>query len=194
MKKLLFVFVSVLFFAACQSGESNTTAPATTVASVDESGFAKTPMDGVNGYEIGTKNDRQDKLQERGTYKNGQRDGAWTTYHTRNGLIETVTTYKDGNRHGVYFKSSATGTLEEIGYYVNGQLEGPFTKYNRTKIKEELNYKNGQLHGAVVKYFDTGEKLMESNYVNGKRDGVEKYYDEEGNTTLEYTYKNGERQ
>jgi len=192
MKKILFVFVSILFFAACQSGETSTTTPVATA--VDESGMTKKPMAGVNGYEIGTKEDNQQKLKERGTYKDGQRDGAWTTFHTRNGLVETVTNYKNGNRHGAYLKSSKTGTVEEIGYYVNGQLEGPYTKYNRTKVKEELNYKNGQLHGDVVKYFDTGEKLMESNYVNGKRDGVEKYYDEEGNVTLEYTYKNGERQ
>jgi len=192
MKRLVFVFISLLFFAACQSGEPNATTSA--VSSVDESGFAKTAMNGVSGYEIGIKEDNQGKLKERGTYKSGQRDGAWTTYHTRNGLVETITNYKSGQRHGAFLKSSNTGTLQEIGYYVNGQLEGPYTKYNRTKIKEELNYKNGQLHGAVVKYFDTGEKLMESNYINGQRDGVEKYYDEEGKVTLEYTYKNGARQ
>ena len=205
MKHLFFTLAFIFCFTACQNGDgisikkggpSTNTNSAPAVAAPDDSGVAKTDIG--DGFQMGVKQSDKGDLEERGTYLNGKREGAWTTYHkrsqTRGALVETMTNYKNGVKHGSQIKVSTSGSLEEAAFYVNGKLEGPFTKYERTRVVEETNYLNGQLHGTRKTFYDDGSPQMETNYVNGKREGAEKYYDEEGNITLEYTYKNGERQ
>lgn len=201
MKHFSFALITLLFFAACQSGGTSGTsttnnAPTAAAETVDETGLAKTDLGA--GYSYGEKVATNGDIQERGTTLNGKKDGVWTTYHKRSqkrgAIAETITNYKAGIKHGAQLKVSTSGSIEEIAMYVNGKLEGPYTKYERTSVKEVTNYLNDQLHGPRKTYYQDGTVQLETKYVNGKREGAEKYYDEEGNVTLEYNYKNGERQ
>jgi len=188
------LLIIVVCFTACQNSNTTTTKTSSnTNTSVKEPGISTTSIKGLTGWERGIKMGKQDKIEEEGTYLNGKREGAWTTYHSRNGLVSTITHYKDGLKNGALVQANDRGEIELVAYYINGELEGAYKKFIRSKIKEESFYSNGKLEGMRKQFYDDGSIQVESNYVNGKRDGFEKYYDQEGNVTIEYEYKNGDR-
>ena len=106
-----------------------------------------------------------------GSFKNGQREGAWVNYY-ENGQLEYKGNYKDGYQEGAW-----------ISYYENGQL------YYKG------NLKNGWLEGAWVWYYGNGRVNNKGNYNKGKRDGAWVYYREDGTISkpMTGTFKDGEK-
>ena len=104
-----------------------------------------------------------------GSFKNGQREGAWVHYY-ENGQLEYKGNYKNGYQENTW-----------ISYYENGQL------YYKG------NFKNGWLEGAWVWYYDDGQVNNKGNYKKGKRDGAWVYYREDGTVSklMTGTFKGG---
>ena len=184
---LTFVFVSLL---ACN--ESNTS-----TATMDPD--PEFPLDGLTLLEYpGTnavqaiRKDGEGKTTEEGTLVNGKRDGAWYTYHPRNGMIKTITDFVEGKLNGIHTEFNDRGQLEVKAYYVNNVLDGPRYKYRFGKVVEDSFYVNGQLDGVYKTYHNNGKLNQESNFKNGVREGKAIYFDDKGIKIMEYEYKNGE--
>lgn len=188
---IFWTLVFFIFFGACTS-DSGSSKPSATSA-VNTGDYTMSAYDGMGGLQKAVKKDAQDKLLEEGDMLNGKREGTWVTYHTRNGLIESITSYKNGIKHGLEAKIDDRGDLKERAFYVNGLLEGTRYVYYFTKVKEESNYKKGKLDGLRKVHYDTGEIQQEMNFKEGKQHGIAKYYNKEGEVTIENEYNMGEK-
>ena len=106
---------------------------------------------------------------EEGNYKDGKRDGLWTSWH-ENGKKKKEGNYKDGKRDGLW-----------TSWYDNEQK------------KKEGNYKDGTDDGLWTIWHENGQKGFEGNYKDGKRDGLWGYWSKNGQKQQEENYKDGER-
>ncbi|MCB0505524.1 MAG: toxin-antitoxin system YwqK family antitoxin [Cyclobacteriaceae bacterium] len=186
MKKII-IPISFIFLIACNSPQDQTT------VSDDDLliGAVETPFEDEPGMSFVTTNDSQGNISTSGIYVDGIREGSWVEYHP-NGLAKTIVGYENGMREGQGIELDNRGQMLERFTYHKDKLDGPYTKYNRTRVKEENNYKNGKLEGESKVYYDNGKIMEESTYKDGKRDGIARWYDQEGNMTIEYMYKDGE--
>ena len=84
---------------------------------------------------------------EQGSFKNGERDGAWVRYWN-NGQLREKVNFKNGKMEG-----------SGIGYHRNGQLAG------------KVSFRNGKREGAVVAYNEDGtlDKERTGTYKNDKK-------------------------
>jgi len=81
-----------------------------------------------------------------GNYKNGKRDGKWTTW------------YEDNLK------------LSE-GNYKNGIRDGKWTTWYENGLKwTERNYKDGKEDGKSTEWFANGQIKTEENYKDGKKE------------------------
>ena len=109
--------------------------------------------------------------QEQGSFKNGERDGAWTAYR-ENGQLWYEGNYKNGKREGA-----------RVGYHDNGQL------------RYKANFKNGNYEGALVEYWINGQLESKGNFKSNKKEGVWVSYNEDGTVHKEFTgtFKDGKK-
>lgn len=63
----------------------------------------------------------KERGNQKGVYKEGKRDGLWTTSNNNSAVIETVS-YLDGQLHGSRIKYDSTGTAQLTESYELGQL------------------------------------------------------------------------
>ncbi len=109
-----------------------------------ESGVLKSSdfiIDGLNRqkeyYESG-------ELQMEGLFKNGQRNGYWTTYYKCGAKLATGL-YNEGQATGqwkIYYKS---GSIKAEGQFINGQQNGHWREYYESwDLKGEGPCKNGE--------------------------------------------------
>ena len=123
-------------------------------------------------------------------YKNGILDGEMRVY--RNGILETMETYTDGERTGKYTYFGSDGKKLTEGFYNAGKDNGLkkvwFLGTENLQYTETFN--NDILHGSA-KYYesDTGKLGSEGNYKNGKKDGVWIFYFKNGNKKWVGNYK-----
>lgn len=137
--------------------------------------------------------DANGNVAEEGAVVNGQRNGAWLSYHATNKRIKTITNYLNGMPHGVHLELNDRGQVEVKAYYSAGVAHGARSSYRFGKATEEAFYKNGELDGPYRKYYNNGKPEQESIFVNGKREGAAKFYNDKGELILQYEYKNGEK-
>ena len=149
------------------------------------------PFDDGSGVVRVTVYDAGGTVVEQGYYRNGYREGTYTTFGDK-GIIKTITGYVHGKKEGQEVVINKNGQLEERYTYHNGQLDGPYIKFNRNRLKETRDYVNGKLHGKIEKFYPNGKVMERSYYVDGKMHGIARWYDREGNNTIAYEYKNGE--
>lgn len=200
IKFIVTFLFSISLLCACSNSSTSTT----TVDSVQSTNQSTDPDFGdantfglSDGWRFGTKTKDSGHVMSRGSFHNGKKDGAWVSYHNRDQkfgpIIEVLTNYKDGVKHGAEIKINAAGRVEEMAFYTNGKLQGPKTKYQHTATIEEVNYKDGILHGPKATYYIDGSIQMEVNFLEGKRHGVEKFYNQQGGIMMKNTYEYGEK-
>ncbi|MEZ4884485.1 MAG: toxin-antitoxin system YwqK family antitoxin [Chitinophagales bacterium] len=190
---LIISFCLVISLLTACGGGSNTAAPKP--AAVQAGDYALTPYSGMAGMQKAVKVGAQENIEEEGDLLNGQREGTWATYHkgVKSHLLESVTNYRNGVKHGLFLVMDDRGNITEKGFYVNGNLEGRVFVYDRGRISEETDYKNGQIDGERKRYYSNLQLQEAGTFKNGKRDGYARWYDQDGNVTIEYQYKNGEK-
>ncbi|WP_462354933.1 toxin-antitoxin system YwqK family antitoxin [Fusobacterium ulcerans] len=108
-------------------------------------------------------------LIERGTFKNGKRDGLTERFHNDSGKIMESANYKNGVIEGE-FKT----------YYPNGKLEG------------EVNYKNGNPNGECKGYYENKNIKFTGSFKEGLPDGIWRHYSENGEIIEEKLFKDEE--
>jgi len=90
--------------------------------------------------------EKDKKLTETGSYKEGEKDGEWTAYHPGGRMPAVVSNYKQGKLHGM------------------------MKIYNRRgKIMQEIDHKDGLKHGKYIIYNKKGAVLKEMEYSEGMR-------------------------
>lgn len=98
-----------------------------------------------------------------GSYKDGLRDGEWTTYGI-NGKVQQIINYSKGLEDGL------TTT-----YLENGKKE------------TEENFKNNKKDGERITYYENGQIEDIQQFTKGSFDGIKKSYYEDGSTFEEGT-------
>lgn len=193
---LVILCASLSFFIACEQGNGSAAGNSDgggSAESLSVDGYDLTPYAHDVGLQKAIKK-QADKITEEGDLRNGKKVGTWVTYHTRNGLIASITSYNSsGVQHGLMVKSDDRGNITEKAFYINGVLEGKKMVYNRTRVKEESEYVNGKLDGTRKLYYDNGKLQEEGSFKAGQRDGVTTWYDQEENPKFAYEYENGKK-
>lgn len=125
-----------------------------------------------------------------GDYLEGRKHGQWVEYKG-DGLIMSITNYRNGLKHGVALTFSDRAEVATKASYYTDVLEGEFIEYNRRKIKSISNYSGGKLNGSKKSFYENGKIQEDSNYKDGILDGVAKYYNNQGDLLFEYVYEDG---
>jgi antitoxin component YwqK of YwqJK toxin-antitoxin module len=95
--------------------------------------------------------------EEEVTYKDGKKDGLWTTWYENGQKIQEVT-----------FKNGKMISKTEWKYYENGQKE------------EEKTFKDGKQDGLWTMWYENGQKMWEGTYRDGEPIGLWTNWDKDG--------------
>ncbi len=183
--------VLALTLSACNDTGGGNSNAASTEGSGDLAGYAITDYNGI-GLQRAVKEDDRGKSEARGDLLNGEKHGAWVTYHKKNGLLETITNYHQGVKHGLFMRADDKGQIKERCFYENGMIQGKRYKYNRSRVAEDADYIDGKLNGTRKTFYDNGKLQEEGTFKDGKREGKAIYYNQQEEKILEYEYKGGE--
>ena len=90
------------------------------------------------------------------------------------GRLKSIETYKNGNLDCPYESYHANGQLLEKGFYKNGKEEGLYVSYwNNSQLRAKEHYKNGLIEdGTYEWYWKNGQLQLRRSYKNGKLDGI----------------------
>ena len=87
-----------------------------------------------------------DEGLKRGSFKNGEQEGPWVSYHD-NGQLWQKGDYKNGKEEGTWVWYHVNGQLRAKGALKNGEKEGPWVFYSGDGIvynEPTGTYKNGK--------------------------------------------------
>ncbi len=140
-------------------------------------------------------------LVTEGIFKNGLRDGQWTSFHP-NGKRKELADYRDGKLFGPARFFDVNGFLVKDMIYQDSILVGKYTEYygstekefyvDPSQVKLEGNYAGGKKAGQWLTYFPEGELAVREFYVDGLRDGPYFEFDPQGNVMAEATAVKGQ--
>ncbi len=139
-------------------------------------------------------------------YENGKLNGEFITYHPT-GSIESVSTFKDGEREGEYrsfHKIHKDSSLVQKGMKGPLRSEGIFEQSEKVGTWKSY-YANGELHtkgkysddntfqGMWKVYYPNGNLKQVGKYVNGEAQGEWKFYYYTGELQNSGSYKNDKK-
>ena len=164
---------------------------------------------------------KYNKLNEKGSYKEGRKDGKWIKYFSDGQTIESETYLKEGKLDGIcktYFTDGKiesekgyknglehgkelrydyeTGKLKVDANFVDGKAEGKQTRYiqsNKGEYIQVSNYKNGNQTGEYTETYIKGKPKKKGFYKEGKKDGIWIEYRKDGIPENEVNYKGGRK-
>lgn len=113
------------------------------------------------------------KRELEGYYKNGRKNGKWTTWY-ENGQKKDEEYYKYFDKYGYSVRNG-----KRITWFENGQMSS------------EATYKDGKLDGLGFSWYENGRKWYEATYNNGQEDGLATSWYENGQKRYEENYKRG---
>jgi antitoxin component YwqK of YwqJK toxin-antitoxin module len=163
---------------------------------------------------------KHNKLSEKGSYKEGWKDGDWfeyfsdesvkSEYHCKKGKLDGIRKtyytdgkteseigYKDGVQDGKEIRYDyETGKLKVEAFFVNGKPDGKQTRYISSNVGDYVqisNYKNGLQNGEYSETNANGNIRIKGSYKDGKKDGLWVENRKDGKPDKSITYKNGLR-
>ena len=163
---------------------------------------------------------KNNKLIEKGVYKEGLRDGKFFEYYSDgsvksektftngklNGMLKTFFTngkpereqgYKNGVEDGIEKQWHwETGKLIVDANYIDGRPDGKQTRHissNTGDYVEVSNFVKGVQTGEFSQTWTNGQVRVQGKYKDGNKDGVWIEYRKNGKPEKSTTYKNGER-
>jgi len=174
MKKILFVFVSMVF---CVS----------TVLAQPTSN--KTD---ANGKKQGFWEEKSPTGLSKGAYSNDLKDGCWTSYAT-DGKLLRIENFSKGIQNGIAVEIDQRGYLVSETYYVNDLIEGTAKKFfYGTNPASSIDYVQGKMNGKKKIYYENsaGKLLEESEYKDDVKNGPSNFFTMNGDPIAEYNYVN----
>ncbi|MEQ9425391.1 MAG: toxin-antitoxin system YwqK family antitoxin [Cyclobacteriaceae bacterium] len=188
MKKILLIIIGFSFYAC---NESSSDIDLVNAYADAPPGSQRIPYPEKEGLVKVIQTGRDGEVLQEGDYLNGIREGYWTEYHP-NGIVKTMSNFKNGKLHGAYISLDSRGNITEKFSFLEGLKTGTYHKYDRGKISVTMEYQNDLVHGNVQRFYPNGNIQEESNYASGILHGKARWYDQQGNVTIEYTYENGD--
>ncbi|MCG8576187.1 MAG: hypothetical protein MI810_14955 [Flavobacteriales bacterium] len=155
-------------------------------------------IDGVYHYEnvvytgIALKKHPNGKVNQRITYKKGLIQSHEGFYN--NGQAYIKTSFKNGKKHGKWYRFESDGTTTAIEYFVEGKKNGKFEYFNASgKKTAEIHYKNDLKNGKELKWHSQNPKYLKSEliYLNDTLHGVQRFYNRDGQLNLSKSYVMG---
>lgn len=141
------------------------------------------------GYSGEWNNWTQDgRLRSTYAYRNGKRDGHYTTYDSLGGVLSQGQ-YADGKLDGVQKITQEGGARTEIPYR-DGKRNGVETTwYPNGNVAVEAPWADDAQEGPVTFYYESGMVQASIPFYRGKIEGVQKTWYENGAIQGEETYR-----
>ncbi len=118
---------------------------------------------------------RHNKLREKGSYKEGRRDGVWTEYNSDGTSPKSERHFKEGKLNGIQKTFYTDGKLESEKGYKMGAEDGPERRweYQTGKQTVDANFKDNHPEGKQTRHISSniGDYVQVSHYQNGKQTG-----------------------
>lgn len=128
------------------------------------------------------------RLLSRYVYKNGKRDGPYSTFD-RSGEVISEGLYVDGGLEGIQSIKQEGGARTEVPF-ANGQRNGvERTWYPSGQLAVEAPWVDGMQEGSVVFYYENGSVQATIPFYRGQVQGVQKSWYEHGAVQSEETYR-----
>ncbi len=132
-----------------------------------------------------------DTLQQEGSYVDGKRDGEWKFYSS-DGKLSCIMPYTRGKKDGVFKGFFLGGNLAFEKKYVNDSIVGVSTEYYQNgKVKETATYQGDTLDGLVKSYYDNGSLDVERNMKGWRKEGDYFSYFDNGILREHFVYVKG---
>ena len=123
-----------------------------------------------------------------GYLKNGQKQGAWMSWH-ENGQKESDLEWNKDMLHGVFKKWHANGELSVLGQTVEGEMNGEWKEYYTTgKPESHSDNHMGKLIWKKI-WCPNGKLCTHSRVENGN--GIYFEYNEDNNNSIRRVFKDG---
>jgi antitoxin component YwqK of YwqJK toxin-antitoxin module len=110
------------------------------------------------------------QLKEKGNYRNGEKEGAWSFHHD-NGQLREKGNYRNGEKEGAWSFYHDNGQLREKGNYRNSELEGEWiTYYYNGQLRKKGKWKTRKEEGKWVGFNEDGtvNESMTGTFIYGK--------------------------
>lgn len=118
---------------------------------------------------------RNNKLAEKGSYKEGRRDGAWIEYFSDGVSVKSERHFKEGKLDGIQKTFFTDGKTESEKGYKEGVEHGPERKWDYQTGKQivDANFRDGRPDGKQTRFItsNTGNYVQVSNYADGVQSG-----------------------
>jgi antitoxin component YwqK of YwqJK toxin-antitoxin module len=109
-----------------------------------------------------------------------------------NGIMESVTPYKDGKPDGGYTRWTSHGDIAETGQFRNGFKEGEWKElFNDGRVAAVKHYVQNKKQGEWTGYYYDGTKAWVQHYRNDSATGTWLAYHTNGKLAEENSCKNG---
>ena len=109
--------------------------------------------------------------QEQGSFKNGERDGAWVHYY-ENGQLLMKLNWKNGKRECASVHYRENGRLWAKSIFKDDKRECAAVYYHKNgQLSSKGNIKNGKHEGAWIHYHENGtvDEEKTGTFKNGKK-------------------------
>jgi len=177
MKRLLLIVLPLLLIVGCSSPEPINYE--TALIERDGVFYTKDTNKPYSGPGIHIY-DEWWKTKSEGIFKDGEKDGLWTSWY-ENGQKDEEVVYKDGEEHGLVTNWYENGQKSEKITMRYGKLDGLYKRWHRNGKKwSEGVFKDGERDGLWNRWHDNGQKWSEQTYKDGELN-FSKCWDEDGN-------------
>jgi antitoxin component YwqK of YwqJK toxin-antitoxin module len=152
---------------------------------------------------IGSKNPNytydkvEDKLPSKpvkgkGYYDDNGKQGEWVIKNKRYWTLDSMGSYINGVKEGIWEYYWEEGPLRSKGLYINGEKEGIWeTYFGKGDLSSKGGYKNDKKEGYWEYYWDNGGLYKQGTYKDGKKDGIWEEYFKDGEFWYEGEWNNG---
>jgi antitoxin component YwqK of YwqJK toxin-antitoxin module len=131
---------------------------------------------------------------EKGKAYDGDRlfSGKVCSFHS-NGNKHTLTSYKEGEKSGLWEVFFADGQREKSGFTRQGKDDGLYREwYPSGQLKYEYHYDLGKKVDVWKSWYEDGTRYTERHFKDDQLNGKVFVWDERGKLSKEYDYVNGQ--
>lgn len=151
----------------------------------------------ANGlYDGSYERHRNNKLAEKGSFKEGRRDGTWYEYYSDGESVKSERKFKEGKLDGMQTTFYTDGQTESEKSYKEGAEHGPERKWDQSGNQTvDANFRDGRPDGKQIRFFisNTGNYEQVSNFADGVQSGAYSETWEDGVVRIAGQYKDGKK-
>lgn len=114
--------------------------------------------------------------------------------NAENGLMLSLTWYRNGDKQGPRFQWSNDGSLASIRFYREGRPEAlNWGFWPNGKLKFLYLFQEGGLEGLSQDWYEDGKPYLKRNYSQGHELGLQQAWNQEGKIISNYVMKGEKR-